>query len=119
MEINEILDKLERGDFDHPNQKGNLFLQVRQHIDRLEVLANKYANKYAAALIKIKAWEKHGEKLKKVIEILKKKSIIKLRVLTNVNGEKIYEIEFEMKYNSVVYELTQQEYELLKEVLGE
>lgn len=55
MEINEILDKLEQGNYDHPNQKGNLFLQVRQHIDRLEVLANKYANKYAATLIKVKA----------------------------------------------------------------
>ena len=119
MEINEILDKLEQGNYDHPNQKGNLFLQVRQHIDRLEVLANKYANKYAAALIKIKAWEKHGEKLKNVIDILKDKANIRLHILTNTDGSKIYEIEFILGYYSTIYEITQQEYELLKEVLGE
>lgn len=36
MTINEILDKLEQGSFDYPNQKRSLILQVMQYIEKLE-----------------------------------------------------------------------------------
>lgn len=56
-------------------------------------------------------------KLKKVIEILKDKLNIRLHILTNTDGSKIYEIEFIFTYYSTIHEITQQEYDLLKEVL--
>ena len=56
-------------------------------------------------------------KLKKVIDILKNKANIRLHILTNTDGSKIYEIEFILGYYSTIHEITQQEYELLKEVL--
>ena len=34
--MDEILEKLERGDFDHPNQKAHLFFKVKQYIKHLE-----------------------------------------------------------------------------------
>lgn len=60
---------------------------------------------------------KELEKLKKVIEILKEKANIRLHILTNTDGSKIYEIEFIFTYYSTIHEITQQEYDLLKEVL--
>ena len=60
---------------------------------------------------------KELEKLKKVIEILKEKANIRLHILTNTDGSKIYEIEFILGYYSTIHEITQQEYDLLKEVL--
>ena len=60
---------------------------------------------------------KELEKLKKVIEILKKKANIRLHILTNTDGSKIYEIEFIFTYYSTIHEITQQEFDLLKELL--
>lgn len=60
---------------------------------------------------------KELEKLKKVIDILKEKANIRLHILTNTDGSKIYEIEFIFTYYSTIHEITQQQYELLKEVL--
>lgn len=57
------------------------------------------------------------ELLEKVIKILKEKANIRLHILTNTDGSKIYEIEFIFTYYSTIHEITQQEYDLLKEVL--
>lgn len=63
------------------------------------------------------ALEEKYFKLEKVIDILKDKLNIRLHILTNTDGSKIYEIEFILGYYSTIYEITQQEYDLLKEVL--
>ena len=74
-------------------------------------------NKNAALKIKVRAWEIQSEKLKKAIEILKDKLNIRLHILTNTDGSKLFEIEFIFTYYSTIHEITQQEYELLKEFL--
>lgn len=54
---------------------------------------------------------------KKVIDILKEKANIRLHILTNTDGSKIYEIEFIFTYYSTIHEITKQEFDLLKEFL--
>ena len=93
---------------------------ILKALDRLELLEKEnkgLKNKNASLKIKVRAWEIQGEKFKRVIEILKDKANIRLHILTNTDGSKIYEIEFILGYYSIIYEITQQEYDLLKEVL--
>lgn len=93
---------------------------INQALDRFELLEKEnqdLKNKNAALKIKVRAWEIQSEKYKKVINILKEKADIRLHILTNTDGSKIYEIEFILGYYSIIYDITQQEYDLLKEFL--
>lgn len=94
--------------------------KINQALDRLELFEKEnqeLKNKNAALKIKVRAWEIQGKKYKKVIDILKEKADIRLHSLNNTDGSKIYEIEFILGYYSTIYDITKQEYDLLKEFL--
>ena len=91
--------------------------QTLDYFEQLEKENQGLKNKNAALKIKVRAWEIQGKKYKKVIDILKNKANIRLHILTNTDGSKIYEIEFIFTYYSTIHEITKQEYELIKEVL--
>lgn len=79
-------------------------------------------NKNAALKIKVRAWEIQGKKYKKVIDILKSKKV-DLVILLSSNDFREYNANITIRINGVTYlkgnnyTLTQQEYDLLKEVL--
>lgn len=81
---------------------------ILKDLERLEVLENKNA----ALKIKVRAWEIQGEKLKKAIEILKKYYKFKLFPPAMDN---IPEISISTDWEHYI---SQQEYELLKEVIN-
>ncbi len=109
--MDEILDKLERGDFDRPNQKANLILQIRKYIKQLEKENKEYK------------WQEHllnefftgtNYNAKEIIKLLNKLTevinILKGRVCVH-NGYICYAANADIP-------LTKQETELLIEVLG-
>ena len=135
MEINEILDKLEQGNYDHPNQKGNLFLRVRQHIEKVEKKLQELnkvwhknepmesvdinGNHLQELYDFIDRLNNENEKLKKVIELLKKKKVNVFHIWVFDNYKQYKEHYPFAEYHAKKDMLTQEEYELIKEVLGE
>ena len=98
---------------------------INQALDRFEQLEKEnqeLKNKNAALKIKVRAWEIQGKKYKKVIDILKSKKV-DLVILLSSNDFKEYNANITIRINGVTYlkgnnyTLTQQEYDLLKEVL--
>lgn len=93
----------------------NLELQ-KENQELKEEIQDLKDNETIVADYGIVLWNEN-EKSKKVIDILKNKANIRLHILKNTDGSKIYEIEFILGYYSTIHEITQQEYDLLKEVL--
>ena len=126
--MQEILNKLESGNFDRPNQRANLFLQVRQYINKLEQENTEYK------------WQEHllneiltgtNYDAKEIINLLLKyKDAIDILIREKIKPSAFLGILKDYKYHNKVdlpyekvsiyldCELTQQEYELIKEMLG-
>ena len=93
----------------------NLELQ-KENQELKEEIQDLKDNETIVADYGIVLWNEN-EKSKKVIDILKNKANIRLHILKNTDGSKIYEIEFILGYYSTIHEITKQEFDLLKEVL--
>ena len=128
--VEKALNSLEETNFNYHNalafceaskeEKQELYKQIKQlekeNQELKEEIQDLKDNETIVADYGIVLWNENT-KLKKVIDILKNKANIRLHILTNTDGSKIYEIEFILGYYSTIHEITQQEYELLKEVL--
>ena len=96
--------------------------QTLDYFEQLEKENQGLKNKNAALKIKVRAWEIQGKKYKKVIEILKDKKV-DLVILLSSNDFREYNANITIRINGVTYlkgnnyTLTQQEYDLLKEML--
>lgn len=96
--MDEILDKLECGNFDRPNQKSNLILRVRKYIKQLE---------------------QENKKIKQCIKILKEQIGVYNKNTCKINCEGNQEIkEFYIlcQYCNAP-NLTKDQYELINEAL--
>ena len=124
--IKQALDRLEQLEIADRNNQNlvktnvdlvnkNLELQ-KENQELKEEIQDLKDNETIVADYGIVLWNEN-EKSKKVIDILKNKANIRLHILKNTDGSKIYEIEFILGYYSTIHEITQQEYDLLKEVL--
>ena len=82
----------------------NEIKKLKEHLEKLE-------NKNAALKIKVRAWEIHGKKLTKVIEIMKENPLCIVDVIRFNNY-----FTYREMYDGVV-ELTKSDFDLLKEVL--
>lgn len=107
--VKEALYRLEQLEKENQDLK-----ELIKEYKRFKKLANQVIEKFQ---IGNKNLTEENEKCKKVIDILKNKANIRLHILKNTDGSKIYEIEFILGYYSTIHEITQQEYDLLKEVL--
>ena len=93
------------------NIRDNLIDTIKQDLERLEIERQAYKNLKELYDIDTKSLLQENEKLKNAIEILKNKISI------SVNRTVVW---FETEKGCVIFKIdTQQEYELLKEVLGE
>lgn len=104
----------------------NHFLKIKQDLDRLEQLEKE--NQELKKELKrcqdtIKKWtDNHSKliiengKMKKALGILKEKVYLKVKKYCKEDYENPYKLEVEMDYS---YDLTREEYELLKSVLEE
>ena len=92
----------------------NLVMTIKQDIERLEKIekenqTNKDFIKIQNEILKIK--EDENTKLKKIIELILNKCVIELHIKVSKNVEEYN------KWNTKCFQLTQEEYNLLKEWL--
>ena len=96
--------------------------QALNRFEQLEKENQELKNKNTALKIKVRAWEIQGKKYKKVIDILKSKKV-DLVILLSSYDFKEYNANITIRINGVTYLkgnnyiLTQQEFDLLKEML--